>query len=1144
MVAYRGSSSPIVGHRSPGPAFPFTSPGKPVDDEAEFQRSPSSQKHRTLPCYTCLKRKMSSKCFPGPRGCTVCSKSNFVCVPQPSSWSFELKNVLDKSKLPDITNEKDPPLYPSPTTPQVSHELKYAANKPAKVSSSPASPDSKIEDNVVGVFDSDALNSSYLSRDNAVAATWIEEHALLPRNQYPGNQSSSESNKELQQHKEGTEGPERDETPPLGEGSSKVNSRKSALPLVLEPMSIDGSCVPTELPEDVILPDSSVMAVADHGNVLTHEQLTRNLATCQPEGRNTEGAKFQLSTGEEGNDNSFRATLDTAEGQLCTTQNLTELNNPAHPNGGMEIDGEDELVFVDGNAITYEFTRTHTADRYRYKGSYYSTDLEQSRTASYDRQDLRSVNTCNRANNNLEFLYTSNSRNPDGETHSSTTISRTHSNYSSGFRCRRASLSTLRRPSTRSYHKKAPPQPITKEESARKHRIPPNYSLKNWDPSEEPILLLGSAFDLNSLGKWIYDWTVYHHGPATPIADISGELWLLLIQLGGKKKRAESCLSHIMVADDRELVKEFIESGERLMDKLRSLLKRCETPMIRASKGQISGQLGKNSGIEFVETFFGRSREMERTEKFMQMVRLWNLRFDANCDEILRHSKSLPQSTTRITNSHDGSAVIKASPGTASPASPLKESSPGEDFEDKSGEDSTSEFVYLCETTDEETLAENHPLLQEVPALVQIILNQYAAKGPTQKHTQNGQSKQSSNSKFMSSCNASSTQKPRKRGRIVADDEGASADEGTASIKNGKRTRLSDEDSTTLFLACPFYKKDRLKHKICLRDFRLNRIKDVKQHLCRKHMQPQYCPLCGEEFETQADQRAHIRALSCSRRDFAEPEGITEDHKSKFASRVDRKMTMEQQWYSVWDIIFPMAAHPASVYVQGPEMETLLEFSHFLEEEGRVLVANHLGARNNQRSVSSPTTYMDEFMQIMAAESPIGDDNILGGVDAGNEERDLAALFATVVREATTIFIERLTNSGSDTAEYENGEDVENSQRGGTVPSLVANDGLLTQASESIASTTDMRRTATCMSVLPGVEASAFPAALFETAPEFSHGDAPNGTLFAAGPTKLNRSIGDDGNSEGPDYMELGVFDPFDNTGASSMTREENIWSF
>ncbi len=212
--------------------------------------------------------------------------------------------------------------------------------------------------------------------------------------------------------------------------------------------------------------------------------------------------------------------------------------------------------------------------------------------------------------------------------------------YETPPRRRRPSSSSTPRPNaTRpsSSHKKTAPTPKATEADARKHRIPSGYSLKNWDPSEEPIMLLGSVFDANSLGKWIYDWTVYHHGPATPISDMAGELWLLLIQLAGKVKRAEECMPRIRSTENREMVDDFIESGERLTDKLKKLLKACETPMLKAGKkGKDSAQLGKNAGIEFVDSIFGRDRQLEATEKFMASIRLWNLRFDANCEDILR----------------------------------------------------------------------------------------------------------------------------------------------------------------------------------------------------------------------------------------------------------------------------------------------------------------------------------------------------------------------------------------------------------------------------------------------------------------------------------------------------------------------------
>ena len=173
------------------------------------------------------------------------------------------------------------------------------------------------------------------------------------------------------------------------------------------------------------------------------------------------------------------------------------------------------------------------------------------------------------------------------------------------------------------------------EQDAMKHRIPAGYSLKNWDPTESPILLLGSVFDANSLGKWIYDWAVYTYGPTDSISVIAGELWLLLIQLAGKIRRADDVLAKVRTQDNKDTIIEYLESGERLMDRLRRLLKTCEEPMLKSAKK--NAQLGKSAGIEFVETFFGPDRVLDKTKRFMESVSIFNLRFDANCDEIIKN---------------------------------------------------------------------------------------------------------------------------------------------------------------------------------------------------------------------------------------------------------------------------------------------------------------------------------------------------------------------------------------------------------------------------------------------------------------------------------------------------------------------------
>jgi hypothetical protein len=215
-------------------------------------------------------------------------------------------------------------------------------------------------------------------------------------------------------------------------------------------------------------------------------------------------------------------------------------------------------------------------------------------------------------------------------------------------RPRRASHADARpmRPQTtppKSSPKKSKPSPkprVATEEDARRAHIPAGYSLKNWDPAEEPITLLGSVFDANSLGKWIYDWASYCHGQGAPLTDLAGDLWLLLIQLAGKYKRADEAIENIRQDDNRELVEDFLESGERLWIRFKKLLKACEEHMYRAAQRE-SGEskpskVGANSGVAFVEGMFGRDRQLDSTEKLMANIRLWNMRFDANVEPILQ----------------------------------------------------------------------------------------------------------------------------------------------------------------------------------------------------------------------------------------------------------------------------------------------------------------------------------------------------------------------------------------------------------------------------------------------------------------------------------------------------------------------------
>jgi hypothetical protein len=100
-------------------------------------------------------------------------------------------------------------------------------------------------------------------------------------------------------------------------------------------------------------------------------------------------------------------------------------------------------------------------------------------------------------------------------------------------------------------------------------------------------------------------------------------------------------MPRIRMKESHEIVEDFLDSAERLWIRFAKLLKICEDYIMKKAKEDADGadvkQLGKNSGLEFVNSIFGRDHELEKTEKLMTGMRLWSMRFDSPCDEILKH---------------------------------------------------------------------------------------------------------------------------------------------------------------------------------------------------------------------------------------------------------------------------------------------------------------------------------------------------------------------------------------------------------------------------------------------------------------------------------------------------------------------------
>ncbi len=113
---------------------------------------------------------------------------------------------------------------------------------------------------------------------------------------------------------------------------------------------------------------------------------------------------------------------------------------------------------------------------------------------------------------------------------------------------------------------------------------------------------------------------------------------------------------------------------------------------------------------------------------------------------------------------------------------------------------------------------------------------------------------------------------------------------------------------------CPYAKKDPLKYRSCL-GLTLKRIRDVKQHLNRKLPLPIYCARCICIFGLEDQRDEHVQASRCGIQTGITYEGVTVAQKFQLAQKVSSKLNFEDQWFTIFNILFPgQIARPKSAY--------------------------------------------------------------------------------------------------------------------------------------------------------------------------------------------------------------------------------------
>ncbi|KAH8879307.1 hypothetical protein GQ53DRAFT_756116 [Thozetella sp. PMI_491] len=180
-------------------------------------------------------------------------------------------------------------------------------------------------------------------------------------------------------------------------------------------------------------------------------------------------------------------------------------------------------------------------------------------------------------------------------------------------------------------------------------------------------------------------------------------------------------------------------------------------------------------------------------------------------------------------------------------------------------------------------------------------------------------------------------------------------------------------------LACPFAKQDATHYRGCY-SYVLRRIQDVKQHLSRCHQLPIYCPRCKETFGTENERDDHAINTVCEVRNDVTLAGVTRAQKDLLAERLSPRMSLKDQWFAIFDILFPgHTPRPASPFLDTSLTADLMAFQDMMVSDGPDLILSTLEAHNIVLS------------------------------SLGNEEKNLSNLYRVVIAEGMQAIAERWT---------------------------------------------------------------------------------------------------------------------------------------
>ena len=217
---------------------------------------------------------------------------------------------------------------------------------------------------------------------------------------------------------------------------------------------------------------------------------------------------------------------------------------------------------------------------------------------------------------------------------------------------------------------------------------------------------------------------------------------------------------------------------------------------------------------------------------------------------------------------------------------------------------------------------------------------------PVQNHGQTGRNAPDTTA----DARTEEVSKPSRKRSNGDDEQGEDANDGQGNMPPPKRPRRGQDFPANKRLACPFWKLDPVRHRNCLKLEKFSEVNRVKQHLTRKHKEPDiFCDRCKTIFQDKDAHQRHLQEASgelCVFKPWDSRDRLITSLQQKELHKKSKAVSEPKRWFAIWHILFPDLPPPSSPYIDMGISDDLRLFREYAQGQGRRVLLEGLRPAN------------------------------------------------------------------------------------------------------------------------------------------------------------------------------------------------------